>query len=208
MKKYLKIVLIIIITLLLLIVIDIISIFTLSKPLFAIKEDNADSVNTVYKGIFYDTYICIEYTVPQIKLKGTKYSCMTNEIKEINKKIEIKDIDGTNYEFKYKNEVFKATYTYDNWKIYNSYKITNENDIKAICKALIEIHPVHGSDMKSYRTPSDMAYEWLQHNLAYQILPKDNAWRNNAKDVDLDPKDQGKSMKEIYEDRTGNKLDF
>ena len=86
--------------------------------------------------------------------------------------------------------------------------ITNSNDIKKICKALIDIHPIHGSDMNSYRTVEDMAYEWLQHNMAYKLLPEGNSFRNSAKDVDLDPKDQGKSLVEIYEDRTGKKLDI
>ena len=86
--------------------------------------------------------------------------------------------------------------------------ITNSHDIKKISKALIDIHPIHGSDMNSYRTEEDMAYEWLQHNMAYKLLPEGNSFRNSAKDVDLDPKDQGKSLVEIYEDRTGKKLDI
>ena len=80
--------------------------------------------------------------------------------------------------------------------------------MKKICQALIDIHPIHGSDMISYRTSDDMVYEWLQHNFAYSVLPDDNLWKNNAKDVDFDPQDQGKSIKEIYEDRTGKKFDF
>lgn len=122
--------------------------------------------------------------------------------------IEIIDKDGkqTNYTFVYKNETFNAEYTPDNWKIIDSYKITNEEDIKLICEKLIQIHKVHGSDMKSYRTASDMAYEWTQHNLAYLILPDTNSFKQNAKDVDLDPKDQNKSLKEMYEDRTGKEF--
>ena len=80
--------------------------------------------------------------------------------------------------------------------------------MKKICQALIDIHPIHGSDMISYRTSDDMVYEWLQHNFAYSVLPDDNLWKNNAKNVDFDPQDQGKSIKEIYEDRTGKKFDF
>ncbi len=122
--------------------------------------------------------------------------------------IEIRKIDNGNYEFEYNGEVFKVYYVTDTWKIYDSYKITNSSDMKKICKALIDIHPIHGVDMKSYRTETDMAYEWKQHNLAYQVLPEGNAFRNSAKDVDLDPRDQGKSLVEIYEDRTGQKLDL
>ena len=62
--------------------------------------------------------------------------------------------------------------------------------------------------MVSYRTADDMAYEWVQHNLAYEILPEGNSFRNSAKDVDLDPRDQGMSLVEIYEDRTGKKIDL
>ena len=62
--------------------------------------------------------------------------------------------------------------------------------------------------MKSYRTVDDLVYEWQQHNLAYTILPDDNSWKEHAKDVDLNPDDQGKSLEEMYEDRTGNELDI
>lgn len=134
-----------------------------------------------------------------------------DEISVLNstKDINLRDTDGkrTNYLFTYKNEDFTAIYTKDNWKIKNSYKITNGMDIAFICKALIDIHPIHGKDMQSYRTVDDLVYEWQQHNLAYNILPDDNSWKEHAKDVDLDPADQGKSLAEIYEARTGSKLD-
>lgn len=133
------------------------------------------------------------------------------EEKNITKEdIQIIDIDGNskNYSFVYKNEAYYAVYTTDNWKIIDSYKITNTQDIIVICSKLIEIHQVHGKDMNSYRTPEDMAYEWLQHNIAYQVLPDENPWKLNAKDVDLDPKDQGKNLAQIYEDRTGIKFDL
>ena len=120
--------------------------------------------------------------------------------------IEIVDVDGkdTNYEFIYHEEVFKVYYVYDNWKIYDSYKIKNQADMKIICQALIDIHPIHGKDRVSYRTADDMVYEWVQHNIAYEILPEESKWRNNAKNVDFDPDDQGKSLKEMFDDRTDN----
>ena len=55
--------------------------------------------------------------------------------------------------------------------------------------------------MVSYRTPEDMAFEWQQHNFVYVMLPEESEWRQNVKDVDLDPKDQGKTYQEMYEDR-------
>ena len=57
--------------------------------------------------------------------------------------------------------------------------------------------------MVSFRDAEDMAYEWEQHNLAYQILPESNPYRMNAKDVDINPADQGKSMLEMYASRIG-----
>lgn len=135
-----------------------------------------------------------------------------NDVSILNgtKDINLRDIDGkqTNYVFEYKNETFSAKYTKDNWNIKNSYKITNGRDIAFICKALIDVYPIHGKDMKSYRTVDDLVYEWQQHNLAYNLLPDDNSWKSHAKDVDLDPVDQGKSLAEIYEARTGSKLDI
>lgn len=122
--------------------------------------------------------------------------------------LEIKDIDGKNYEFIYRDEVYKVLYVSDTWKIYDSYKITNNSDMKKICRALLKIHKIPSSDYKSYRNVDDMVYEWKQHNLAFQVLPEGNLFRESAKDVDLDPRDQGKSLVEIYEDRTGQKLDL
>ena len=85
MKKSLKIFLIFIGIIILLFIIDLICIFTINRPILAIKDDN-----NVYKGIFYNTYNCAEYAVPQIKLKGTKFAC--TEIKfQIGKVIEIVD---------------------------------------------------------------------------------------------------------------------
>lgn len=111
-----------------------------------------------------------------------------------------KNVDsiGSKYEFTYGGEVFTAIYTPDNWKIIDSYKIEKESDILLVCKILVAEHPVHGKDMISYRTPDDMSIEWQQHNLAYKLLPSDHKWKNNAKDVDLDPKDQGKSLSEMF----------
>ena len=122
--------------------------------------------------------------------------------------IELHDVDGngTRYIFTYGSNEFTALYRTDNWQIIDSYLISNSDDIMTICQALIDIHPIHGADMASYRTPEDMAYEWLQHNLAYGLLPEDNYWRQKAKDVDLNPADQGKSLAEMYEIKTGKKL--
>ena len=110
------------------------------------------------------------------------------------------------YVFEYDGEQFTAYFDTYSWRVYDSYKITNHDDIVIICQALINEHPVYGSDWESFRTADDMAYEWEQHNLVYRLLPEDSHWRDDAKDVDLDPYDQGKSFAEIYESRTGEKL--
>ncbi len=124
--------------------------------------------------------------------------------------LSLKDVDGkkTNFTFIYMNEVFNATYTKDNWHIEDSYKINNKNDITIICKALTDIYPIHGKDMKSFRTIDDLVYEWVQHNIAYDFLPDQSKWKENARSVDLDPEDQGRSIEEIYEARTGKKFNL
>lgn len=97
MKKYLKLIVSIMGICAFLVVLDLICIFDMNRPLFAIRQDNGDSVNLVYKGIFYDTYICHEYSTPQIKIKGTKFNCSSIEIIEdkesIYMPVEIENVD-------------------------------------------------------------------------------------------------------------------
>ena len=53
-----------------------------------------------------------------------------------------------------------------------------------------------------------MADEWTQHNLAYELLPGDSHWRENVMNVDLDPDDQGFTLEDFYESRTGERLNL
>lgn len=124
--------------------------------------------------------------------------------------INLTDVDGNgaSYTFTYDGEQYSAEYITDNWKIRNSYKINNESDMIIICQALIDEKPVHGRDMESYRTAEDMVYEWVIHNMAYELLSDDDAMKAHAKDVDFDPKDQNRSFDEIYEDRTGKEFNI
>ncbi len=134
---------------------------------------------------------------------------------------------GTDYVFIYDGVPYSAIYIPDNWEIKDSYRIINAMDMAIICQALINEHPIHGRDMVSYRTCDDMAYEWIQHNVAYGILRSLNnksadgsgeeirvsgkdysSWMESVKNVDFDPKDQGKSYRDLYEDRTGKKFDI
>ena len=119
------------------------------------------------------------------------------------KQLNLTDVDGkkNNYCFTYNNEIYKAKYKKDNWKIIDSYKITNKKDMEIICQALIKIHPIHGKDGVSYRTVEDLVDEWVIHNKAYNILPENSQWKANAKDVDLDPDDQGKTLEDFIKDR-------
>ena len=119
--------------------------------------------------------------------------------------INLRDVDGndTDYEFDYNGRTFQVLYYPDHWKIFDSYLIGSAADMQIICQALIDVHPIHGSDMVSYRTASDMVYEWMQHNIAYEFLEGNDELASHAKDVDLDPQDQNKSIEEIYKDRTG-----
>lgn len=111
------------------------------------------------------------------------------------------DGEGVDYIFSYGGEEFFALYEPDNWHITDSYKIEDEDDILLICQALISVHPIHSADMQSYRAAEDMAFEWHQHNLAYNHLPDSSEWKSNAKDVDLDSKDEGKGLFNFLMDR-------
>ena len=82
MKKALNIVLVII----LFFVIDFTCVFTINRPLFALKAKQPHT----YTGIFYNVYNCPEYSVPQIKSKWTKFSCAISR-SEIGKVIDIVD---------------------------------------------------------------------------------------------------------------------
>lgn len=117
--------------------------------------------------------------------------------------IELHCIDemGVNYVFSYSGEEFSAKYTPDNWHITDSYLIESHHDLVIICQALIDEHPVHSADMEGYRTAEDMAYEWHRHNIAYALLPEGSEWKDSARDVDLDSKDQNKSLFDFFLER-------
>lgn len=83
MKRCIKIVIVVII---LLFIIDIVCIFMVNRPLFAIQNDGGN----VYRGLFYDTYNCAEYSTPQIKRKGLKLACSDVNV-NIGKVVSIKD---------------------------------------------------------------------------------------------------------------------
>ena len=55
--------------------------------------------------------------------------------------------------------------------------------------------------MSGYRDADDMAYEWIQHNIAYDVLPDDSEWKSSAKDVDINPDDQNKNLYDMFLER-------
>ena len=107
------------------------------------------------------------------------------------------------YYFTYNDEDFRCLFSYDTWTIYDSYRITNKNDMTVICQALSDVHPVPSRDGLSYRTADDMAYEWDQHNKIYLIAPKDGRTKERTRNVDLDPEDQGKTYEDLYRENLG-----
>lgn len=92
MKTLLKVVLSVIGLVLIYIIVDLISIYTRNKPIFPIES----SVSNMYVGLFYDIYNCPEYSIPQIKFKGTKFACLEKiTVEEVTEKIVM--VDGNLY---------------------------------------------------------------------------------------------------------------
>jgi hypothetical protein len=50
-------------------IVDLVSNFDINKPLLEINEDNDDSINLVYKGLLYDTYIVMDILYHRLKLR-------------------------------------------------------------------------------------------------------------------------------------------
>lgn len=71
MKKVIYYIISLIIFIVLLVIVDLLFILENGKPLFSVEKENG-----VYYGLFYDTYNCAEFSIPQIKSKGTKFSCI------------------------------------------------------------------------------------------------------------------------------------
>ena len=186
MKKWMKITLGIVGVIILLFAIDIVCIFTINRPLLAIKEDNGDSVNLIYRGILYDTYNCHEYSIPQIKVKGAKFTCAVIQFDEQaesnykpteieNVSIRISDISLTGATITIK-DTNKKPYTYGEW-----YKIEKEvsgkwYEVKTIIKDYgfneIGYIPDKNNEVKFV-----IDWEWLYGELplgSYRILKQVN----------------------------------
>ena len=176
MKKWFKIILGVIGGIVLLLGTDLLCIFTINRPLFAIKKGN----ESMYKGIFYDTYYCKELSMPQIKAKETKFSCAIKESQyDI---IVISDItlfygmfDETGATLVIKDNA-KTHYTYGEW-----YKIE-----KKVNNEWYEVKPIiddYGFDDIAYIPDENgevkfvIDWEWLYGKLppgVYRILKQVN----------------------------------
>ncbi len=155
MKKWLKILLIILVIIIFLIVVDLVSIFTNNKPIFAIRKND-----NVYRGIFYDTYNCQEFAVPQIKLKGTKFSCTIEGIDSYNTiKIVDKTLNINNFSCA---EALEQFYEDDSYIYYwnclkNEYMVVEYNDgneeliSTALEKGIITINDLDNYNIKYYK---------------------------------------------------------
>lgn len=150
------------------------------------------------RGMYGEKYIAPALLPNVLTAAAAKADAAGNDIQLRNT-----DGNGSQYVFTYHDKEYQAVYTEDNWKIVNSYEISDPADMVRICEALKAVHPIHSADMKAWRTAEDMAYEWRQHNIAYSILPESSEWKKSARDVDINPTDQGKSIYDFYIDRSG-----
>lgn len=118
MKKWLKKFLIGIGIIVLVFLIDLYCIFTINRPIFAIKGNLPNQ----YLGLLYDTYTCPEYSVPQITSKGTKFVCsmVIQEEEKIESEFEIIDTSRNRTDLAFAQALEKF-YEDDNYEYYFNY---------------------------------------------------------------------------------------
>ena len=124
MKELVKITLGIVVIIFLAIVIDLVCIFTINRPLLAVKKDN------VYRGIIYDTYICTEYAVPQIKVKGAKYTCPFIELDEDKDNSEERHFEAKVIEVHNGYIIVEPNDNEEERKYSDKFHIDNKNNVK------------------------------------------------------------------------------
>ena len=186
--------------------------FPIALLFFLCAVSGCDNVTVTPYSMNFGTAVCTEDvsapeetttpadTVSEMEEEAVSVS---NSLLNSTEDIGLHDTDGngTNYIFKYNSKEFYALCEPDNWHINDSCMINDPDDILIICRALSDIHPIHTADMQGYRTPEDMASEWQQHNIAYSLLPDGSRWKDSARDVDLDWKDEGKGLFDHLMDR-------
>lgn len=126
-----------------------------------------------------------------------------------------RSVSGTTYQFDYNGETFNATYSGNSWNIVDSYRIENWDDLMIISEWLAEKHSI-SSINGGYRSAESFAYEWQQHNIAYQALapwgwlsfaiPQIGVGIDRAADVDIDfGPDEGKTAIQLLISRLRNR---
>ena len=108
--------------------------------------------------------------------------------------LNLRSDDSEHYSFEYGGTTYSAEFQGNSWRIYDSYRIMNHEDMLLICQALTAEHPIPTADGKGNRTIQDLAHEWDQHNFAFTLLPEGSEWKERARHVDLNPEDQGKEL--------------
>lgn len=108
--------------------------------------------------------------------------------------LNLRSDDSEHYSFEYGGTTYTAEFQGNSWRIYDSYRIMNHEDMLLICQALTAEHPIPTADGKGTRTIEDLAHEWDQHNFAFTLLPEGSEWKERARHVDLNPEDQGKEL--------------
>lgn len=124
-----KIILGIISILVLSVVIDLVCIFTINRPIFSQGEDYG--THAVYKGLFFNTYVCPEFSTPQIKVKSAKYTCAVLEY-DMGSVVSIKDTTKDIKDFACA-EALEGFYADENYTYYwscikNKYMIVKYDD--------------------------------------------------------------------------------
>jgi len=152
MKKSIKIILGIVLVIVLTIIIDLVCIFTINRPIFVISEDYG--TYAIYKGLFFDTYNCSEYSIPQIKMKNKKFNCFSvnfdtfKVVDIIDKTKEIKDFSC--------DSALELFYEDDNYKYYyNCIKskyivVKYENGFEEEVKVALKKGTIKISDLDKY----------------------------------------------------------
>ncbi len=133
----------------LLFVIDMVCIFTVNRPLFAIQNDGGN----VYRGVFYDVYNCAEYSVPQIKRKGLKLACSDVKVNVISVRDTSKDVKDFACAEELESFYEDSNYTYYWSCIKNEYIIVEyENGYKEKVNDALKYGTITIQDLDRYGT--------------------------------------------------------
>ena len=71
------------------------------------------------------------------------------------------------YILTYNDKTFKCSFSKTNIHIEDSYKLTNIQDIKRVCKEVVTIGKLNGFNYK--RDAHSWAREWVAHNIVYAL---------------------------------------